>query len=128
MERQLSKINQNHVINGANIIATLTLAGLAYKNFLEINKKFDEIQQELDTIKSSFNENNKRANIAFTRLNQKIEDTNRVTKNQGNFLEDLKRRGTIQESSKINDYEEDAELSLNNKDDVSSALELLMKK
>ena len=76
MERALSNINKDNLMSNANLVGLLALTGFTIKNNIELNKKLRELEEEIENMKGSFNENNKRANIAFTRLNQRIQDTN----------------------------------------------------
>ena len=107
MERALSNINKDNLMTNANLVGLLALTGFTIKNNIELSKRLREIEEELDNMKGNFNENNKRANIAFTRLNQRIQDT----------TNNIKR---YQREEKITEVVDE------NKDDVSAALEVLM--
>jgi hypothetical protein len=107
MERALSNINKDNLMTNANLVGLLALTGFTIKNNIELSKRLREIEEELDNMKGNFNENNKRANIAFTRLNQRIQDT---TSNMKRYQREEKITEVVDE----------------NKDDVSAALEVLM--
>lgn len=111
MERALSHLNKEGLMSNVNIVGLVALTAYTVKTNLELNKKINELGDEIETMKGNFNENNKRANIAFTRLNQRIQDT-------GNIVKKIKRDDKVVE---VTDdvYDDD-------KDDVSSALEVLM--
>ena len=111
MERALSTLNKDNLLSNANLVGLLALTGFTIKNNIELNKRLKELEQELENMKGNFNENNKRANIAFTRLNQRIQDTN-------NSMQRMKREEKITEITDTSFSE--------NKDDVSAALEVLM--
>lgn len=108
MERALSNINKDNLLVNSNLIGLLALTGFTIKNNIDLNKRLTSIEKELENMKSNFNENNKRSNIVFTRLNQRIQDTN-------NSIQRIQREEKITE---ITDEE--------NKDDVSAALEVLL--
>ena len=118
MDRVISTINKENMMTNANIIGLLALTAYSVKSNMELNKKINRIEEELDIMKNSFSENNKRSNIAFTRLNQKIESNNDGMKKQYAYLKDL---GT---NKKINKIEELPDID--KKDDISSALEVLL--
>ena len=111
MERALSHVNKDSLIPGANIVGLLALTAFTVKSNIELNKKINELHEEIENIKGNFNENNKRANIAFTRLNQRIQETNNSVRRH-------------QREEKVVEIREDYQDE--NKDDVSSALEVLM--
>lgn len=111
MERALSSINKDNLLGNANLVGLLALTGFTVKNNIELNKRIKDMEQELENMKGNFNENNKRANIAFTRLNQRIQDTN-------NSMQRINREEKITDITDISSSE--------NKDDVSAALEVLM--
>ncbi len=111
MERALSSINKDNLLGNANLVGLLALTGFTIKNNIELNKRLKDMEQELENMKGNFNENNKRSNIAFTRLNQRIQDTN-------NSMQRIHREEKITEVTDTNINEK--------KDDVSAALEVLM--
>lgn len=111
MERALTSINKDNLLGNANLVGLLALTGFTIKNNIELNKRLKDMEQELENMKGNFNENNKRANIAFTRLNQRIQDTN-------SSMQRIRREEKITEITDTNTNE--------NKDDVSAALEVLM--
>ena len=47
---------------------------------------------ELEQIKGTFSENNKRSNVAFTRLNQRIEENIQTVHNHNHLLEGVKKQ------------------------------------
>ena len=106
--KTLSVINQRDVVSGANAMAVLGLAYYTYKQNNELTKKVEFLQEELTKTRIAMNENNKRANIAFTRLNQRVDDTVRVVSTKSH-----------DDVPKIVEIED-------NKDDIGSALNALM--
>tara|TARA_R110001632_G_scaffold20062_2_gene60460 strand:+ start:1495 stop:1836 length:342 start_codon:yes stop_codon:yes gene_type:complete len=110
MEKALANFNKENLMTNANFVGLLALTGFTIKNNIELSKKLKHIEEEMENIKGSFNENNKRANIVFTRLNQRIQETNNNIK-------------VYEKDEKIKEIPES---NFENKDDVSAALEVLM--
>lgn len=124
MEKALKHINNNNnLVPAANLVGLAALAGFTIKTNIELNKKINNLEEELSNVKTNFNENNKRANIAFTRLNQKIEETSVGLRNQSNYLKKMTSDVT---EEKIREVKEEEFISTNPQDEVSDALQVLM--
>ena len=117
MEKALNHVKKEGIIAPATLVGLAALTGYTIKTNLELNKKIDFLENEIRNMKSTLNENNKRSNIAFTRLNQKIEETNNSFKN----VMQLRPMPVNKPTQKIEEVPDE------NKDDVSSALDALMK-
>lgn len=116
MEKALSHVKKEGIIAPATLVGLAALTGYTVKTNLELTKKIELLENEIKNMKSTLNENNKRSNIAFTRLNQKIEETNNSFKN-------IVHRRPIPVNKPTQKIEEVPD---ENKDEVSSALDVLM--
>lgn len=123
MEKAIKNINNSNLVPAANLVGLAALAGFTIKTNVELNKKINNLEEELNNVKSNFNENNKRANIAFTRLNQKIEETSVNLRHQGNYL---KKMSSNTKEEKIIEVQEEEFVPNNSQDEVSDALQVLM--
>ena len=123
MEKAIKNINNSNLVPAANLVGLAALAGFTIKTNIELNKKINNLEEELNNVKSNFNENNKRANIAFTRLNQKIEETSVNLRHQGNYL---KKMSSNTKEEKIIEVQEEEFVPNNSQDEVSDALQVLM--
>jgi len=65
------------LLSGVNTVSVVALLAYTVRTFNEVNTNLEELRGDLEFLKSSFSENNKRANIAFTRLNQRIQESGR---------------------------------------------------
>ena len=74
MEKAITNVKSNHVVNGVNFLGLVGVAGYTFKVNLDMKKKINSLEKELANMKSALQENNKRSTIAFTRLNQKIDN------------------------------------------------------
>jgi len=119
MEKAISTINKENLVSNSSLLGVIALTAYTVKTNMEVMKRLNNIEEEMNNIKANFNDNNKRANIALTRLNQKIEDTSSSLRHQHDYLKSMR------EENKI--VEERVPYKEENKDDISSALELLMK-
>lgn len=121
--KSLGQLGQSPILSGANTLGVLGLSFFMYKSWKETNEQLEQMREEINILRNSLNENNKRSNIAFTRLNQKIEDSGRIIRNHGSYLENLKRNDN---NSKITEVPDD--IVEEEVDEISSALHQLMKR
>lgn len=106
--------DQKMVISGVNALGLVSLLAYVIRSFNEVNQSIEEIRTEFSTLKTHINENNKRANISFNRLNQKIDDTTINYKRNNQVIE-----------HKIVDVSENL-VRENKSDEITSAINSLM--
>ena len=72
----MNNFKDNHIalLTIANTAGIVGLGFYNVKKINEINNRLFEINEDLNKIKKGFMENNRRSNIAFNKLNQKIEN------------------------------------------------------
>jgi len=83
---------QSLLLGGVNTAGLLSLTAYTIRNLNETNASLLEMRQELEQIKGTFSENNKRSNVAFSRLNQRIEENVQIVNNQNHLLEGVKKQ------------------------------------
>lgn len=122
------------LITGANTIGLVSLLAYTLRTFNEVNTNLDELRSELDVLRKSHSENNKRSNIAFSHLNNKLEENTRILSNTMSTSQPrkpLKRQKveTIKEMIREASSEEEMEeisTGLNPHDEIRGALSELM--
>lgn len=135
------------LLGGVNTAGLLSLTAYTIRTLNETQSSLQEIRDELELIKGTFSENNKRSNVAFSRLNQRIEENVQVVNSQTHLLEGVKKQvrklkvGELQEIKKASYVEEEEESSeeeieeietpshkknLKKVDEITSALNELM--
>ena len=129
---------QSLLLGGVNMAGLLSLTAYTIRTLNETNASLLEMRQELEQIKGTFSENNKRSNVAFSRLNQRIEENVQIVNNQNHLLEGVKKHSTVKEEpppveevSSEEEEEEEVEISVPKKrveqvDEITSALNALM--
>ena len=120
------------MLSGANTLGLVSLLAYTLRTFNEININLEDLRNEMEQIKGTFSENNKRSNLAFNKLNQKIEENSQNVINQSNDL--LKKVKKMKISGRDEEEEEIEEINTsrprNNRgrvDDISSAIDELMR-
>lgn len=121
------------MLSGANTLGLVSLLAYTLRTFNEININLEDLRNEMEQIKGTFSENNKRSNLAFNKLNQKIEENSQNVINQSNDL--LKKVKKMKISGREEEEEEEIEeintsRPRNNRgrvDDISSAIDELMR-
>jgi len=133
--------NKNMILNSLNTVCILSLLGYTIKTFNEMNGNLEELRSEMEYLKENFMDNNKKSNLAFNKLNQKIEENvNNMASNNINLMKKVKKMTKVTSVGQevVNKVEEsDSEEELfNNKttvrfenraDDISSAIDALMR-
>ena len=74
MDKQLQHFNQPTLMSGVALASTAALSVYSIKNIIEINKKIDDIQEDMEKIKQFIMENQRKNNITAANLGKKIED------------------------------------------------------
>tara|TARA_R110000822_G_scaffold103182_8_gene229764 strand:- start:2287 stop:2748 length:462 start_codon:yes stop_codon:yes gene_type:complete len=83
---------QSLLLGGVNMAGLLSLTAYTIRTLNETNASLLEMRQELEQIKGTFSENNKRSNVAFSRLNQRIEENVQIVNSQNHLLEGVKKQ------------------------------------
>lgn len=83
---------QNLLLGGVNMAGLLSLTAYTVRTLNETNLALQDMRLELEQIKGTFSENNKRSNVAFTRLNQRIEENIQTVHNHNHLLEGVKKQ------------------------------------
>ena len=60
-----SSQNQQMMLTGLNSAGLVTLLAYTVKTFNEINTSLEDLKFEMDSLKGSLSENNKRTNVVF---------------------------------------------------------------
>ena len=122
------------LITGANAVGLVSLLAYTLRTFNEVNSNIDELRSELDVLRKSHSENNKRSNIAFSHLNNKLEENTRIlssTMSNNQPRKPLKRskvetfKEMVREASSEEEMEE-ISTGLNSHDEIRGALSELM--
>ena len=74
MEKQLQNFNQPTLMSGVALASTAALSVYSIKNIIEMNKKIDDIHEDMEKIKQFIMENQRKNNITAANLGKKIED------------------------------------------------------
>lgn len=134
--------NKNMVLNSLNTVCILSLLGYTIKTFNEMNGNLEELRSEMEYLKETFMDNNKKSNLAFNKLNQKIEENvNNMASNNINLMKKVKKMTKAtsvgqEVVKKVEESDSEEEEFFNNKttarfenraDDISSAIDALMK-
>lgn len=101
MNKQLQNLNQNQIISGVTFFSTAALSVYTIKSNIEINKRFDEIYEDLNKIKQFVSENQRKNNINTVALGKKLEDV------QNKFFKMPRQERIVQEEPKLVVLEED---------------------
>ena len=80
------------VLGGINTAGLLSLTAYTIRTLNETNSALLQIKQELEDVKSAFSENNKRSNVVFTRLNQRIEENIQTVHSHNHMLEGVRKQ------------------------------------
>ncbi len=105
---------QSLLLGGVNMAGLLSLTAYTIRTLNETNLALQDMRLELEQMKGTFSENNKRSNVAFTRLNQRIEENIQTVHNHNNLLEGVKKQvrklkvGELPEIKKTAPIEEEA--------------------
>ena len=84
--------NQSLMLGGANTLGIAALAAYTIRTLNDINASLEDMRYELEQIKTTFSENNKRSNVAFNRLNQRIEENIQNVHTQSSVLSGFKKQ------------------------------------
>lgn len=125
------------MLSGVNTLGLVSLLGYTLRTFNEMNATLEELRADMEQIKGTFTENNKRSNLAFNKLNQKIEESSHHMLAQNNdFLKKVKKLnlGGSGSSKRVEEEEEEIEeitpqrmrTNVERVDDISSAIDELM--
>jgi hypothetical protein len=74
MDKRLQNLNNSQMMSGVALFSTAALSVYSIKNIIEINKKLDEIQEDMGKIKHFVTENQRKNNITAANLGKKLED------------------------------------------------------
>ena len=133
--------NQAMILGGVNTAGILSLAAYTVRTLNEVNSNLEEMRFEMEQIKSTFSENNKRSNVAFNRLNQRIEENIQTVHNSNHVIEGMKNQvrkiklSGNKEVKKVVELEEDSDIEeipeirtrKERVDEITSALNELMR-
>lgn len=123
--------NNSLMLTGMNTAGLVTLLAYTVKTFNEINSSLEDIRFEVDSLKSSLSENNKRTNVVFTRLNEKIDQKVKQLKSHEPVIQEMSRLRVKEEPQrKLIELDEDfiTETPVQEKkeDEISDAIAELM--
>lgn len=74
MDKRLQNLNNSQMMSGVALFSTAALSVYSIKNIIDINKKIDEIQEDMGKIKQFITENQRKNNITAANLGKKLED------------------------------------------------------
>lgn len=84
--------NQALVLGGANTVGIAALAAYTVRTLNEMNSSLEDLRYEMEQIRTTFSENNKRSNVAFNRLNQRIEENIQNVHTQSSMINGFKKQ------------------------------------
>lgn len=74
MDKRLQKFNNSQMVSGVALFSTAALSVYSIKNIIEINRKLDDIFEDMEKIKHFVTENQRKNNITAANLGKKLED------------------------------------------------------
>lgn len=74
MNKSLQNLNQPQLVSGVALFSTAALSVYTVKNTIEMNKRLDEIYEDLHKIKQFVTENQRKNNYNTAALGKKLED------------------------------------------------------
>lgn len=131
----LKTTDNQTLLAGANVVGMVSLLAYTLRTFNEVNSNIDELRNELDTFRKNYSENNKRSNIAFSHLNNKLEENSRMFQTRMSGRQQMMERRPArkvhyhQEPEEVEDPEQVEEISTfsnNVNDEISGALSELL--
>jgi hypothetical protein len=84
--------NQALLLGGANTVGIAALAAYTVRTLNEMNASLEDMRYEMEQIRTTFSENNKRSNVAFNRLNQRIEENIQNVHTQSGMINGFKKQ------------------------------------
>ena len=131
----LKTTDNQTLIAGANVVGLVSLLAYTLRTFNEVNSNIDELRSELDSFRKNFSENNKRSNMAFNHLNNKLEEHSRMINTRMPGRQQMTERrpaGRVhyqpepEEEEAVEEVEEISTFSNNVNDEISGALSELL--
>ena len=128
----LKTTDNQTLLAGANVVGLVSLLAYTLRTFNEVNTNIEEIRSELDAFRKNYSENNKRSNVAFSHLNNKLEENTRMIQARMNTRHSMKehrepRRVRFhREEEEEEEIEEISTFSNNVNDEISGALTELL--
>jgi len=74
MNKQIQNLSQPQIMSGVAVFSTLALGAYSIKNILEINKKLEDIHEDMEKIKHFITDNQRKNNIVSSNLGKKLEE------------------------------------------------------
>ena len=84
--------NQALLLGGANTVGIAALAAYTVRTLNEMNATLEDMKYEMEQVRTTFSENNKRSNVAFNRLNQRIEENIQNVHTQSSMINGFKKQ------------------------------------
>ena len=85
MNKQLQNMNNSQMVSGIALVSTAALSVYSIKNIIELNRKMDEVMEDMEKIKQFVTENQRKNNITASNLGKKLEEV------QGKFFHVMSR-------------------------------------
>ena len=85
------------IITGINSVGLVSLLAYTLRTFNEVNNNIEELRTELDGLKKSHSDNNKRSNVAFNHLNGKLEENTRLLSNAMSSRPQIRKKTRVQQ-------------------------------
>ena len=121
------------LMTGVNAVGLVSLLAYTIRTFNEVNTNIEELRSEIDVLRKSHSENNKRSNIAFSHLNNKLEENSRMLSGAMTMSQPRKsvKRPKVETYREISHEESEDEIQelhtgLNQNDEIRGALSELM--
>ena len=121
------------LMTGVNAVGLVSLLAYTIRTFNEVNTNIEELRSEIDVLRKSHSENNKRSNIAFSHLNNKLEENSRMLSGVMTMSQPRKsvKRPKVETYREISQEESEDEIQelhtgLNQTDEIRGALSELM--
>lgn len=74
MEKRLQNLNNSQMMAGAALFSTAALSVYSIKSIVDINKKINEIHEDMEKIKQFITENQRKNNITVANLGKRMEE------------------------------------------------------
>ena len=119
------------LMTGVNAVGLVSLLAYTIRTFNEVNTNIEELRSEIDVLRKSHSENNKRSNIAFSHLNNKLEENSRMLSGAMSQSRKSVKRPKVEAYREMSQEESEEEIQelhtgLNQNDEIRGALSELM--
>jgi hypothetical protein len=74
MNKQLQNMNNSQMVSGIALVSTAALSVYSIKNIIDLNRKMEEVMEDMEKIKQFITENQRKNNITSSNLGKRLEE------------------------------------------------------